>query len=212
MGTAMEMFAKGGPVMWPLLLCSVLSVTVSVERALFWLGRARKRTVLTRTLPETETLVLRGDSNGALQILSASADPAAEVVSSALAAPDSSSFASVAEQAAVPVMRRCRRGLRLLDTVVTIAPMLGLLGTVTGVIRSFGFLGSAALGSGLNPSVVGGGIAEALITTAFGLTIAIVTVVPYNYFGSRVQREAEDISAIATRFEEAIKHEDPVGI
>ena len=200
-----DLFVKGGPVMWPLLVCSILSLTVTVERILFWVVRSRARA--SDTAEAALARVRVGDRRRAAELLAASDDPAAKVLAAGLEEFGSdcgtpARLTLAMEQAAVPVMRSAKRGLRILDSIVTIAPMLGLLGTVTGVIGSFSFLGTAAGSAApLDPSRVGGGIAEALITTAFGLCIAIATVVPYNYFTGRVQREAEEIAAAGSQLE-----------
>jgi len=200
-----DLFVKGGPVMWPLLLCSILSLTVTVERILFWVLRSRVRAAGTAVAALAR--IRNGNRGDAAELLAASDDPAAKVLAAGLEELNSggstpAQVTLVMEQAAVRVMRSAKRGLRVLDSIVTIAPMLGLLGTVTGVIGSFSFLGTAAGSAApLDPSRVGGGIAEALITTAFGLCIAIATVVPYNYFTGRVEREAEEIAATGSQLE-----------
>jgi len=198
-------FLQGGPLMWPLLLCSLLAVTVVIERSLFWFRHGKAREQSAPLLERALDRMREGDGIGAASLLQSCRTPAARMLSTVC---DGQSEPAVMERAAIPILRACRRGLRLLDTVVTVAPMLGLLGTVVGVIQSFGFVGASSEGSALNMKVVGGGIAEALITTAFGLAIAIISVVPYNYFSSRVQQEAEELSSLATEMEEALDRED----
>lgn len=214
MHTIISLFRGGGVLMWPLLLCSLVSVTVTIERGLFWLQRTKTRHRLAADLFRARSLLSQGDVEGAGGLLSVSTNSWAAALSIGLSAASSGSegsrsFAEAVEQAAVPIMRICRRGLRVLDTVITVAPLLGLLGTVVGVIQAFGFVGTSG-GNRLDMRVVGGGIAEALITTAFGLAIAIVTVVPYNYFSSRTQREAEELSTEAASLEEALHDADSI--
>ena len=97
------------------------------------------------------------------------------------------------------VTRRYVNGfMGVLDTMITIAPLLGILGTVMGIIDSFDMLGTQGLET---PQVVTVGIAQALITTATGLIIAIATVVPYNAFNARIERSARTIEKYATSFE-----------
>src|SRR5208283_5187050 len=94
-----------------------------------------------------------------------------------------------------------KRGLVALDTIITLSPLLGLLGTIIGMIGAFNVMATAGLGQ---PHAVTGGVAEALVCTAAGIAVAVVTLIPYNYFLSRVEREAEGIEAYATRLESAL--------
>ena len=91
-----------------------------------------------------------------------------------------------------------RRYLGILDTMITLAPLLGIYGTITGMIRAFGFLSRAGLP---DPQLVAAGVAEALITTAAGLTIAILAIPPYNFFASKTEEMAHDIERHATALE-----------
>lgn len=97
-----------------------------------------------------------------------------------------------------------KQRLTILDTIITLAPLLGLLGTVTGMIGSFGIMSQVGIGQ---PHAVTGGVAEALIATATGLLIAILTLVPYNYFSSRAEREIEEIEYYASRLELIVAEE-----
>ena len=102
------------------------------------------------------------------------------------------------ESAAADEIRNMRRYMGILDTMITVAPLLGFLGTVTGIILSFESLGSTVIE---HPETVAIGIAQALITTAAGLIIAILTVFPYNYFNSRIEDAAHSIEKYATSLE-----------
>jgi biopolymer transport protein ExbB len=93
---------------------------------------------------------------------------------------------------------QARRYLPILDTVITLAPLLGLLGTITGMISAFGIVSEAGLGQ---PHAITGGIAEALIATATGLLIAIMTLIPYNYFRSKVEQLTDVLVEQSTRLE-----------
>jgi biopolymer transport protein ExbB len=95
-----------------------------------------------------------------------------------------------------------KQGLGVLDTIVTMAPLLGILGTVLGIIESFDLLGASGIE---DPKAVTGGIAQALITTAAGLAIALVTLVPLNYFIGRTERAVRRLQQIATHFEVAYR-------
>jgi len=102
------------------------------------------------------------------------------------------------ESAAAEEIKRMRRYMNILDTMITVAPLLGIFGTVIGIILSFEVLGSSGIE---HPEAVTAGIAQALITTATGLGIAILTVFPYNYFNSRVENSAISIEKYATSLE-----------
>jgi len=126
--------------------------------------------------------------------------PAARVLAAGLAHrnPSYSKAMEVAAQGEMPILKR---RLVILDTIITLAPLLGLLGTITGMISSFGIMSDTGLGQ---PHAVTGGVAEALIATATGLLIAILTLIPYNYFTSRAEKEMEDIEYFASRLELAL--------
>jgi biopolymer transport protein ExbB len=112
------------------------------------------------------------------------------------------------ESAAADEIQRMRRFMTILDTMITVAPLLGIFGTVIGIITSFEMLGSAGID---RPQAVTAGVAQALITTATGLGIAILSVFPYNYFNTKVERAAMEIERYATSLEivyEQLVHED----
>ena len=94
-------------------------------------------------------------------------------------------------------LKRFQRGGPILDTVITLAPLLGLLGTVTGMMGSFSLIGGE-LGS---PGAITGGIAEALIATAFGLGIAITALIPFNFVNARTEQARHEIESAATQLE-----------
>ena len=108
------------------------------------------------------------------------------------------SMVKAMESAAADEVQRMRRYMTVLDTMITVAPLLGIFGTVTGIITSFEMLGSAGID---HPDAVTAGVAEALITTATGLAIAIFSVFPYNYFNAKVRRATLDIEKYATSLE-----------
>ncbi|MCI5211636.1 MAG: MotA/TolQ/ExbB proton channel family protein, partial [Candidatus Electrothrix sp. ATG2] len=102
------------------------------------------------------------------------------------------------EAEAQHLLKKMSQFMTVLDTMITVAPLLGILGTVIGIISSFKMLGTSGMA---DPKLVTGGIAQALITTAAGLTISIVTVFPYNYFKSRIENAAHLMEKYATRLE-----------
>ena len=200
-----DMFIRGGPLMWPLLLCSVVSLTISIERILFWWTEKRRRdnNRLEKIFSQTEA----GDHHRVLHSSHGRTDEidrldfSARILISGLANRDYGLRESM-EVAAEDEIERMKRGLDILDTIITMAPLLGILGTVLGIIDSFDLLGHSGIE---DPKAVTGGIAQALITTAAGLTVALMTLVPFNYLVAKVKKEAKEVNKIMVRFEAAYR-------
>ena len=188
-------FLKGGPVMWPLLATSLVSLSVVLERCVFlWRQRRRER-------PEVAKAMLRaveaGHIDEAIAMGRRSEDPVAATLLSGITGRDkalSNALLVGAGEALAPF----NRGIAALDTIVTLAPLLGLLGTVTGMIRAFGLLGERELGA---PVAITGGIAEALIATAFGLAVAIWSLIPFNVLYACRERIKQRIELAGTALE-----------
>lgn len=183
-----EYFEAGGPMMWPLLACSITALAVILERFWFW-----------------SRINFQKDQELAAQIL-ANPRPAgkgAGVISAMLAAglaAPSHECGKVMEIAALAELDRMRKGMNILDTIITAAPMLGIMGTVIGMVASFDMLGQAGISE---PKAVIAGIAQALITTATGLGIAVATIFPYNYFNGRLEQARNLLEIYGTRLEMA---------
>ena len=179
--------------MWPILVTSIVALTVVLER-LFFILRERVRRqpeVVERML----TAVERGDIEDAQRLGHGSRDFIARTLCYALSHEDK---LNAVARAAGRELQRYNRGLSLLDTAITVAPLLGLLGTVTGMIRSFSILGGEELGA---PSAITGGIAEALIATAFGLGVAILALLPFNFLNTQLERARHEVSDAASQLE-----------
>ena len=191
----MDIFMKGGPVMIPLLGCSLIALTVILERAFFWIREDLRRDagLVDRVLEHCRT----GDWEAVRGAVSGSADYVVRILVSGILHRDFS-MGKAMETAAADEMQRMRRYLTVLDTMITVAPLLGIFGTVLGIISSFDLLGQAGIE---DPRAVTGGIAQALITTASGLGIAILSVFPYNYFNARAENAALLIEKYATSLE-----------
>jgi biopolymer transport protein ExbB len=190
-----KIFLNGGPVMWPLLICSIITVATALERLFFVIReRTRRKPQLVERILER---VEHHDLDGAIKIGSDNKDFVARVLTFALAH-RAESFSSAVLRAANLELKKFNRGLAVLDTIVTLAPLLGLLGTVTGMIHAFGLLGAQQLDA---PEAITGGIAQALIATAFGLSIAITALIPFNYLNSRLEEARHDIEDAATQLE-----------
>lgn len=195
MHTLWELFHKGGPIMWPLLIASGVSLSVVIERLLFIFREQKRRApeVVEKIVSFTEA----GNIPAAIQVGSESQDFVAKVLTFALSHRENS-FANAIMRAAGKELKRFDRGLSTLDTIITLAPLLGLLGTVTGMISAFGLLGASELDA---PAAITGGIAEALIATAFGLGIAIVSLIPFNYLNTRLEQARHEIEDASNQLE-----------
>ncbi len=191
----LEIFKNGGPVMYPLLLCSIISVTVIIERSFFWIGIGMRRNQA--LLDEVLDLGRTGDWGAVRKKAAGSKNYVIRVIISGILHREYSMIKAM-ESAAAEEIKRMRSFMGILDTMITVAPLLGIFGTVLGIIDSFDMLGASGIE---HPSAVTGGIAQALITTASGLAIAIITVFPYNYFNSRIENAAQIIEKYATSFE-----------
>ena len=194
-----EIFHKGGPIMWPLLAVSVVVLAVVIERFLFIVIERKNRDE--RVVGEILTQIEKGHLDQASRIGGESKDFVARAVTYALTHREKS-FSEAMLRAANWELKRFHRGLTILDTAITLAPLLGLLGTVTGMIRSFDMLGGSELGA---PSAITGGIAEALIATAYGLGIAITGLLPFNYLNSREEEARLEMQDAASHVELHLK-------
>jgi len=203
-----NVFARGGLVMWPLLACSLLTVTITLERVLFWWREGRRTRRGAGRTGEIFDLTEAGCFAEALTLERESLGAADRMLLEGLANREHGLREGM-EAAAGEEVERMRRGLGVLDTIITLAPLLGILGTVVGIILAFDFLGSRGIA---DPRAVTSGIAQALITTAAGLTVALVTLVPYNVLVHRVEKTARALGRTGTRFEAACrKGEDHEG-
>ncbi len=190
--TPMELFKHGGPIMWPILLVSFLMITVAMERVIFIFrenGR-RQPEVVEKMLEKVEAR----DVDGAVELGKKSNDYLARIMVFGLTHKEHS-LANAFTRAANQELQRFSQGLPTLDTCITAAPLLGLLGTVTGMMNTFGALSGGDITAAAGQ--ITGGVAEALIATACGLCIAVTGLLPYNYLNARleeVRHEVEDAS------------------
>jgi len=190
-----SLFIKGGPVMYALLACSIITTTVIIERVLFWIREdLRRNRALVYNILE---LSRKGDWEAIRQQVMGSKDYVIRILIAGILHKDFS-MTKAMESAAADQVKRMRRYLYILDTMVTIAPLLGIFGTVTGVMTSFEALGISGIE---RPFAVTAGIAEVLICTASGLAIAIPSVFFYNYFNSKTEAAVVTIEKYATSLE-----------
>ena len=189
-----DTFRRGGPVMWPILITAVIALAAVLERIFWWTRERGRRDPGKRE--EVFAKVEEGDIKAASDLARDSQDPVLRMIWHGLNHFHSSLQGALQVAAGIEI-ERAGRFLAVLDTIVTLAPLLGLLGTVTGIMRSFQFVES----SDLAVSKVSGGIAEALIATACGLSIAIFCLIPFNYFGRLVERLRFEMETNATNLE-----------
>lgn len=186
-----DTFLHGGLIMWPLLLLSLFALSVIGERIAWWVTSRRHRD--DKRLALVYKALAHGDREEALKLSHSAADPRLRVVAYALEHPETAT--EIATQVRIgEELRIAQRFLGAMDTIITLAPLLGLLGTVTGIMQSFKFVGGD---QELAAVKVSGGIGEALIATAAGLGIAIFTLLPFNLLGGKAEKLEAELDAVA---------------
>lgn len=189
----LELFFKGGPLMYPIVGCSVLALAIFMERVWTFSVVRRQSAPVMQQIKEK---VAAGDRQGALSLCAAGKGPLVRILASALRSDSTSrdQLKDLVEEVGGREGMFLDRYLGLLGTIATIAPLLGLLGTVLGMIKAFTTLAAEGVGT---PATLGIGISEALITTAAGLSLAIPVILMHRYLTSRSERvliELEEFS------------------
>lgn len=186
------LFVKGGLVMYPLLFCSIIVIAICMER-FFYMKQLQSdsKILLQQILPEIQA----GRWEAAATQCTNTTGAVPRMLADALAIPSDSrtEFEGTLEAAAARIHARMRQRLNYLDTIVTLAPLLGLLGTVTGMINSFSVL---SLKAG-QPLAITGGVGEALIATATGLCVAIAALIVHTYFNQKIDTLINDMEEAA---------------
>ena len=198
----LEYFSKGGIMMWPLLLCSILAAAIIIERFFYY---HRAKTDIAGFMTELKKLVYAGKIAEAIKFCEQTPGPVAFVLAAGLKEKEHGRLAmeEAMEEAGLDAIPRLEKFLPPLSTLASVSTLLGFTGTVTGMIAAFNAIASANV---TTPQVVAGGVSEALVTTAYGLFIAIPTVVAYNYFISKVdnfvlsiEKSSAELVGIVTR-------------
>jgi biopolymer transport protein ExbB len=198
--SAMDLFHAGEWIMWPMLMVSLITITVIIERFLF-IAREnshREPEVVEKMLESVE----RRDVEGALAIGRKSKDFIAKILVYSLSNREYS-LSNAFVRASGQELARFQQGVATLDTCITAAPLLGLLGTVTGMMRTFGALGGGDVGAAAGQ--ITGGVAEALIATASGLAVAVVGLFPFNYLNARAEQAKQEVADVSHALEILIK-------
>jgi biopolymer transport protein ExbB len=198
-----QFFVKGGPIMWPILVSAIVAIAVVGERAFWWWRESQKRDP--QKMEQLLAALENSDVAAATKIAEGSEDPVIRMVYHGLNHVHTS-LQGALQLAAGIELKRAGRFLVVMDTLVTLAPLLGLLGTVTGLMRAFLNIGSAEL----SVSAVTGGIGEALIATACGLGIAIFALIPFNFFSAKLTQLQFDLETAATNVEVMVGGAKPV--
>lgn len=180
--------------MWPILIAAFVAVAVVGERAFWWLRESRRRDP--KKMEQLLAALENSDIEAATKISENSEDPIIRMIHRGLDHVHTSMQGALQLAAGIE-LERAGRFLTVMDTLVTLAPLLGLLGTVTGLMQAFLSVGNEELAV----SAVTGGIGSALIATACGLGIAIFTLIPFNYFTGKVVRLQFELETAATNVE-----------
>ena len=195
---AFDFLCRGGPVMAPLVICSIVSITVMIERYVFF-GRVRgdSRALMDRV----ENSLALGKYQDAARACEREQTPLGDMLACGLKCSNPRHSERCMEEHALKATPEFFKRLSSLDTIITIAPLLGLLGTVWGMINSFHVLARSGVS---RPSGITAGVAEALLATATGLVIAIFTLIAFNYFQDRVKQITAEIEMRSTQLSNLI--------
>ena len=205
-----EVMQKGGPLMWPILFCSVLAFGLVLERV-FFLHRSR---IDTKSFMEQIAKTLRRNRiMEAVDLCEKTPSPIAQIIKMGILKHDRprSEIREAIEDAALYEVPRLEKNLGIIATISRIAPLLGFLGTVTGMVEAFQVIERKATSlNPVNPGDLAGGIWEALLTTVAGLCVAIPTLVAYNYLSDRVHQFVLEIERSATDLIEVLSEKRDV--
>ncbi len=192
---------RGGFIMLPLLFLSVVSLTLCAERMWFW--ATLHRAARLRRLQQIKNALRKGDLDLARKVASSDQSPYGQV---AMLLIEEGATDAVAVEAMESQRHKFDRFMVSLSTIITAAPLLGILGTVIGIIRSFRLLGGGE-GGLTDPTVVSLGIAEALLTTALGLVVALITLFPYMVFRGQVERSLGRVETLVAAAQQGFRSE-----
>ena len=189
-----DIFLKGGVLMWAILFCSVIGLSVVIDR---FITLRRAKINVPAFLVRLRGFIKNKDMTGALSFCMQEKSPMANMVRKGLKKFNlgHERVKEAIENAGRQEVSKLEKGLSILATIAGVAPLIGFLGTVTGMIQAF--MTIEDLAGAANPSDLAGGIWEALTTTAFGLIVGIPALAFYNYFVNRVKRFVGDMETVA---------------
>ena len=174
-----DTFLQGGWVMWPILATFFLALCVLLDRVVWWLRF--KATLRSARQEDARVALGTGDFATVWNLTQGTTDPYLRNLQEGMTHAHTSMLAAM-QLDATHLIEKSEARMWVISTLITLAPLLGLFGTIVGIMGSFSFVG----GDQLEPAKVSGGIAEALIATACGIAIAILCLLPYNFFRKRV--------------------------
>src|SRR5437016_3960326 len=189
-------FEAGGPIMWPILITAIVAVAVVGERTFWWWRESLRRDP--QTLEKVFAALENGDFREAARISKDSSDPIVRTIWHGMNH-FHSSLQGALQVAAGVELQKAGRFLTVMDTLVTLAPLLGLLGTVSGIFGTFLSIAGQSVES--QSTGITGGIGQALIATMCGLAIAIISLIPFNYFTRKVAQLQFELESAATNVE-----------
>ncbi len=199
-----ELISKSGWLIWPILLCSVFALTIILERLFFYLSiKSNTLAVLSRILD----LVRRNKIAEALGICEKNSFYATNILKAGLSnyKKPKDIIREAMENTSLYEIPKLEKNLNFLSTIAHVSPLLGLLGTVVGLVKCFYIIEQKTISVGLvNPSDLAGGIWEALLTTVAGLCVAIPSYIMYNYFVHKVNLFTIEAERAATEFLEIL--------
>ena len=200
-----EIVRAGGPLMWPIILCSIGAAAIVLER--LWTLQD-KRVVPPELTQKVRQLIAANQINDKVIAALQHNSPLGKLLAAALANRHRSREVIMErlEDSGRHVVHELERFLSTLGTIAGVSPLLGLLGTVTGIIKSFNAIQAGGMG---DPRALSGGIAEALIATAAGLCVAIPALISYRFLRGKVERIVVEMEKDAVRIADAIEETHP---
>jgi len=196
-----EIVQAGGLMMWPIILCSMIALAIILERA--WTLQ-EKRVLPRDMMQKVWQLVEARQINDQVIAALEQSSPLGQVLAAGLASRHRSREIMMErlEDSGRHVVHELERFLNTLGTIAGISPLLGLLGTVTGIIKAFNAIQAGAMG---DPKMLSGGIAQALVTTAAGLVVAIPSLIAYRYLRGKVERIVVEMEKDAIRLADTVE-------
>jgi biopolymer transport protein ExbB len=199
-----DLFLLGGFVMWPILLCSFIGIYIIIER---FLVLRKSNANVTQFMLNIKVLLRKNDIRSAIDLCNSVHVPVSRILKQGIIRYNRGSqiIREAIESVGMEEVYKLEKGLSILATIAGIAPLLGFLGTITGIIAAFQSIQAA--GGVVNASDLAGGIWEALLTTAFGLLVGIPAYFFYNYFVNKIKRYVFEMESSSSEFLELIQLE-----